>query len=127
MPDDILERLQLDPGRRTIGELIQERAAAVHEIRALRGEIHKLMGVRNRGNALSVEALERAEDRAAEPRQLLVRLSDLCDQLAVSRGTIYRWLGEGKFPRPVRIGERAVRWRAADVEAWCGSLDHATY
>jgi prophage regulatory protein len=94
MPDDILERLQLDPGRRTIGELIQERAAAVHEIRA---------------------------------RQLLVRLSDLCDQLAVSRGTIYRWLGEGKFPRPVRIGERAVRWRAADVEAWCGSLDHATY
>jgi hypothetical protein len=59
MPDDILERLQLDPGRRTIGELIQERAAAVHEIRALRGEIHKLMGVRNRGNASATGEAQR--------------------------------------------------------------------
>lgn len=127
MPDDILERLQMDPGRRTIGELTQERAAAVQEIRALRGELHKLRGARNRSDRFSAGAPESAEDPAAVPRQLLMRLTELCAQLAVSRGTIYRWLNEGKFPRPVRIGERAVRWRAEDVEAWCSSLDQATY
>lgn len=127
MPDDILERLQIDAGRRTIGELMQERAAAVHEIRALRSKLNNLTGARNASNALSEVAAKSADDHAARPRQLLMKLAELCDQLAVSRGTIYQWISEGKFPRPVRIGERAVRWRAEDVEAWCSSLDQATY
>lgn len=127
MPDDILERLQIDAGCRTIGELMQERAAAVHEIRALRSELNKLTGARSASNALSEEAAKSADHHPARPRQLLMKLTELCDQLAVSRGSIYRWLNEGKFPRPIRIGERAVRWRAEDVEAWCSSLDHATY
>lgn len=127
MPDGILERLQIDAGRRTIGELMQERATAVHEIRALRSELNKLTGARNASNAVSGEAAKSADHHPARPRQLLMKLTELCDQLAVSRGTIYRWLNEGKFPRPVRIGGRAVRWRAEDVEAWCSSLDQATY
>lgn len=109
MPDDILERLQMDPGRRTIGELTQERAAAVQEIRALRGELNKLRSARNRSDGLSAGSPENAEVPAAVPRQLLMRLTDLCAQLAVSRGTIYQWMSEGKFPHPLRIGERAVR------------------
>ena len=36
----------------------------------------------------------------------------------VSSATIYRWIKEGKFPKPVRLGANMVRWKASDIEAW---------
>lgn len=39
----------------------------------------------------------------------------------VSRATIYRWIKEGNFPKPVHLGANMVRWKASDIEAW--SLD----
>jgi prophage regulatory protein len=36
----------------------------------------------------------------------------------VSPATIYRWIKEGKFPKPVRLGANMVRWKASDIEAW---------
>jgi hypothetical protein len=39
---DILNQLRIDPGQRTLGELLQDREAALHEIRLLRREIERL-------------------------------------------------------------------------------------
>jgi len=36
----------------------------------------------------------------------------------ISPATIYRWIKEGKFPTPVRLGANIVRWKASDIEAW---------
>ena len=36
----------------------------------------------------------------------------------VSPATIYRWIKEGNFPKPVRLGANMVRWKATDIEAW---------
>lgn len=36
----------------------------------------------------------------------------------LARSTIYRMISEKKFPAAVRLGERAVAWRRADVERW---------
>jgi len=36
----------------------------------------------------------------------------------VSPATIYRWIKEGNFPKPVRLGANMVRWKAVDIEAW---------
>ena len=38
--------------------------------------------------------------------------------LKVSPATIYRWIKEGKFPKPVRLGANMVRWKASDIEVW---------
>ncbi|MCG5513642.1 helix-turn-helix transcriptional regulator [Ectothiorhodospira shaposhnikovii] len=43
---------------------------------------------------------------------------DLARRFAVSRVTIWRWSGAGKFPKPVRLGANCSRWRKAEVEAW---------
>lgn len=43
--NDILERLRIDPGQRTVGQLLQDREAAAHEIRKLQGEIERLRTV----------------------------------------------------------------------------------
>lgn len=32
--------------------------------------------------------------------------------------TLYDWMAHGTFPRPVKIGARAVAWRESDVDAW---------
>lgn len=37
---------------------------------------------------------------------------------SLSKTTIYRLIGENKFPRPVRLSERRVAWRDADVSEW---------
>lgn len=36
----------------------------------------------------------------------------------VSPATIYRWIKEGNFPKPVRLGANMVRWKVSDIEAW---------
>ena len=39
----------------------------------------------------------------------------------LSRSSIYRLMQEGEFPKPVRVGPAAVRWRASDITAWIES------
>ncbi|MGP8475050.1 helix-turn-helix transcriptional regulator [Burkholderia sp. PR2] len=34
------------------------------------------------------------------------------------RSSIYARMQAGTFPRAVKLGQRAVAWRVADVEAW---------
>ena len=38
--------------------------------------------------------------------------------LQVSPATIYRWIKEGNFPKPLRLGANMVRWKASDIDAW---------
>ncbi|AAV97122.1 AlpA family phage regulatory protein [Ruegeria pomeroyi] len=36
----------------------------------------------------------------------------------LSRSSIYAMMDAGDFPRPVRIGKRAVAWPQSAIEAW---------
>ena len=40
------------------------------------------------------------------------------DMLGLSRSTIYRMMQDGEFPRPVKIGRRAVGWSSKEIERW---------
>ena len=44
----------------------------------------------------------------------------------LSRSAIYRLMREDGFPCPIRIGKRAVRWPASEIEAWIQSRPRAT-
>lgn len=37
-------------------------------------------------------------------------------EVGLKRSTIYQRMQEGTFPRSIRLGERAVGWRASDIE-----------
>ena len=39
----------------------------------------------------------------------------------LSRSSVYRLMQDGEFPRPVRVGPAAVRWRESDITAWLES------
>ena len=48
------------------------------------------------------------------------------DRTGLSCSTLYRKMREGTFPEPLKIGERAVRWPASEIEAFLASRPRAT-
>lgn len=48
----------------------------------------------------------------------LLRLPQVIKATGRSRASIFRDMREGKFPRSVRIGDRAIAWRASDIQEW---------
>jgi len=125
--NDILERLRIDPGQRTLGQLLQDREAAIHEIARLRSDAERLPAERSIASsprAISPRsALPEGGSRKPPFRSgTLIRLADVCELLGMSRSTVYKLLSEGRFPEPVRVGVRSVRWRVDAVEAWRDAL-----
>ena len=57
-------------------------------------------------------------------QQRVIRIADLATtknkpgKLPVSPATIWRWVREGKFPKPFKLGESVTCWDAAEVEAF---------
>lgn len=49
----------------------------------------------------------------------LVRRPEVSARTGLSQSTLYELMGNGSFPRPVKItGSRAVAWIEAEVERW---------
>jgi len=117
--EDVLDRLRIDPGQRTLGQLLQDREAAAHEVRKLRREIERLRTVREGRKERAGTAAP--ANRAFRPGTL-IRISEVCELVGVCRATVYRWVCEGTFPQPVRISENAVRWKVDEIEAWREAL-----
>jgi len=38
--------------------------------------------------------------------------------LPVSQATIWRWVRDGKFPKPYKLGEGCTVWDKSAVDAW---------
>ena len=117
MPSDILQILSIDPGLRTIGELIQEREAAYWEIKQLRSQLQ-----RKRTHEALNQGRRKHTDEAANLGPRLLNLKEVSSLLSMSRSTIYKRISEGTFPGPIRIGPRSVRWRSSEIEGWRDNL-----
>ncbi len=53
----------------------------------------------------------------ATGEQLLTR-EDVMSKVRVKYTSIVRYMAESDFPRPVLVGERAVRWIESEIDAW---------
>lgn len=53
----------------------------------------------------------------------LLRRREVEELTALSTSSIYAMMPEGRFPKQVRVGRRAVRWRLSDVQAWIAEQD----
>jgi prophage regulatory protein len=58
---------------------------------------------------------------ADDPQRVLARLPTVLKITGLGRSTIYRWIANGSFPSPVRLGPRAVAWRRSDLDRWTQS------
>lgn len=48
----------------------------------------------------------------------LIRRETLLNELQIPNSTLYRWMNEGRFPKPVKKVSRIVFWKVSDVEDW---------
>jgi prophage regulatory protein len=48
----------------------------------------------------------------------ILRLPAVKTRTGLSRSTIYLRIAEGRFPKPVSLGGRAVGWLEAEVQDW---------
>ncbi len=48
----------------------------------------------------------------------MLRYPEVQRELGLSRSSIERLVRSGQFPRPRRLGLRAVAWPASEVERW---------
>lgn len=48
----------------------------------------------------------------------LVRRPEVEKMVGLKRSAIYEKMSKGDFPKPVRIGKRAVAWRLSEIMKW---------
>ena len=47
----------------------------------------------------------------------IIQLPEVIGATQLSRSTIYRLLGSGAFPQPLRLSERAIGWHQDEIDA----------
>jgi prophage regulatory protein len=58
------------------------------------------------------------------PRQIY-RIREVIRITGLGRSTLYAYIAAGKFPRPLRLGVRAVGWSSDAVFQWLAERDIA--
>ena len=53
-----------------------------------------------------------------EALNIMVSVSTIASRYSVSKQTIWNWVAENKFPKPIRLTPRCTRWRLEDIEKW---------
>ena len=68
---------------------------------------------------------EQPMEQRTNPPSRFLRLPEVQARTGLSRSTIYVRLDQGRFPRPVSLGSRAVGWIEAEVDEWIREVDTA--
>ena len=53
-----------------------------------------------------------------EKHPKFLRLAEVRNRVPYSRSTIYQLIAEGKFPKPINLGARAVAWLESEIDNW---------
>ncbi len=48
----------------------------------------------------------------------ILRLPQVMARTGLSRSTIYLRISQGRFPRPISLGPRAVGWIKEEIDQW---------
>ena len=53
----------------------------------------------------------------------LIRIAEVMDRTSLSRSHIYARIKQGRFPPPIKLGARCVRWSQAAIDHWMEQCD----
>jgi len=48
----------------------------------------------------------------------ILRLPAVLSRTGLGRSTVYLYISEGRFPRPISLGPRAVGWLESEIDTW---------
>ena len=52
------------------------------------------------------------------PATVFIGIAAVEGRIGLKKTAVYRLMREGKFPRPVRLTGKAVRWVVAEIDDW---------
>jgi len=59
---------------------------------------------------------------AETPLTQLIRQSELIPAvIPISNTTLWRWIKNNQFPKPLKLGSNIVAWKRCDVDDWIAS------
>ncbi|KLN58421.1 AlpA family transcriptional regulator [Variovorax paradoxus] len=61
---------------------------------------------------------ESAIPAVAAPEHRILRRAEVEAKTGFKRAHIYQLVKDGKFPKPLRLGIRAVGWDSVEIEQW---------
>jgi prophage regulatory protein len=66
------------------------------------------------------EIIKSETPETCDPTQIdpLLRIKKVEELTGYGRRNIYHLISKDKFPKQVRLGPKAVAWRASDIRAW---------
>ncbi len=50
--------------------------------------------------------------------KMFYRLSELKPLIGVSGSTIWLWIKQGQFPKPVKLSQNTTAWHSDDIKRW---------
>ena len=56
----------------------------------------------------------------------LLKLTQVEQRVGLKHSAIYRLMRAGRFPEPLKISSRCVRWRSDEIDAWVDALPRAS-
>ncbi|EPG2630846.1 TPA: AlpA family transcriptional regulator [Pseudomonas aeruginosa] len=62
--------------------------------------------------------LQKNELDTPAPERRFLRRPEVEARTGFKRAHIYNLMQEGKFPKPVRVGIRAVAWDSLEIDQW---------
>jgi prophage regulatory protein len=51
----------------------------------------------------------------------LFRIKDVAELTSLAKSTIWLWVSQGKFPKPLSLSPTVKVWRKSDVDTWIDS------
>ena len=82
---------------------------------------------------LRVDRHKRSEDTASikttkeknmKKTKRFMRLPEVLERTGLSKPWIYRLIGRGEFPSPIKLGGRAIGFIESEIDEW---IDHMIY
>lgn len=55
---------------------------------------------------------------SAPPLERLIGRKEVLILIGISNATLWRWIKAGRFPAPLKIGNKKVAWRSSILATW---------
>ena len=53
----------------------------------------------------------------------IINIAQMCRKIGKGRTTLFCWVRDGKFPKPLMIGSRTLGWTTAQYDQWLNELE----
>ena len=51
-----------------------------------------------------------------------LRIKDVMKMTGIAKSTIWLWVSEGKFPKPIKLSPRITIWKENEIAEWMSRI-----